>query len=179
MGYSALAGTAMELTNLTYYSKKSYDAYQEMNRQESAYLTQNTDTMAITDAKNALVEFKDARFSAGFSLANVGLNAFAANSLFNLIKINPKVSPDQLKIATKIMRHLSQTATARKLKDVVKIMGDKGLDKIDLFLLHLARTGESGRIKFLELMSNSKITPDKIREVIESSLEAAKNCGKI
>lgn len=179
LGYSALAGTAMELTNLTYYSKKSYDAYQEMNRQEAAYFTQNTDAIAITDAKNALVEFKDARFSAGFSLANVGLNAFAANSLFNLIKLNPKVSPDQLKIAAKIMRHLSQTATARKLKDVVKVMGDKGMEKIDVFLLHLAHTGESGRVKFLELISNSKITPDKIREVIESSLDAAKNCGKI
>ena len=131
------------------------------------------------EAKTALVNFKDARFSAGFSLLNVGLNAGATISLFNLVKFNPKLSPDHLKGASKILQALSQTATAKKLKDVAVLFGNKGLEKIDLFLLHLAKTGESGRIKFLELLSNSKITPEKLKEIMEAALDAAKNCGKI
>lgn len=178
LGYTAIAGTAMELSNLTYYSKKSYDAYQEMGKLESAYLTQNADAQAIMEAKNALVEFKDARFSAGFALVNVGLNAATAISIFNLIKYDPKVSPDHIKGAAKILRELSQTATARKLKDVAKLFGDKGMEKIDLFLLYLAKSGEAGRVKFLELLTNAKMTPEKIKEIMEAALDAAKNCGK-
>jgi hypothetical protein len=180
LGYTALAGTAVELSSLSYYGKKSYDNYIEMNQLESAFLNQNTDTTAILEAKTALIEFKDARISAGLSLAGAGLSLLSAGSLFQILKTTEaKVSPDQIKAASKIMRYISQTATARKLKDIALILGDKGIDKIDAFLLQLAKVSETGRVKFLELLNNSKMTPEKIKEVIESALDAAKNCKKI
>ncbi|MBC7712657.1 MAG: hypothetical protein H7177_04935 [Rhizobacter sp.] len=180
LGYSALAGTAMELTNLSYYSKKSYDAYQDMNRLETAYLTQNADAAAVMEAKNALVEFKDARFSAGMALLNTGLNLATVGSLFNIVKAtDAKVSPDQIKAAAKILKYLSETATARRLKDIAKVLGDKGMEKIDAFLLALAKVGEKNRVKFLELLNDAKVTPEKMKEVIEAALDAAKNCAKV
>ncbi|MBC7428752.1 MAG: hypothetical protein H7336_09095 [Bacteriovorax sp.] len=180
LGYSAIAGTAMELSNLGHYSKKSYNSYQDMNRLEAAYLTQNADAESVMEAKNALMEFKDARFSAGMALMNVGLNLMTVGSLFNIVKASEaKVSPDQIKAAAKIMKYLSKTATARKLKDIAKVMGDKGMEKIDAFLLALAKVGEKNRVKFLELLNDVKMTPEKIKEIIESALDAAKNCSKI
>jgi hypothetical protein len=179
LGYTAMAGTAMELGNLSYYSKKSYDNYLEMNQLESSYLTQNADAEAVLEAKNALVEFKDARFSAGLSLMNTGLNLLAFGSFFNILKTsNAKISPEEIKAASKIMKYLSDTATAKKLKDVAKILGSKGTQKLDMFLLALAKVGEKNRIKFLELLADKKITPEKIKEIIEASLDAAKNCSK-
>ena len=58
-------------------------------------------------------------------------------------------------------------------------MGDKVMERIDLFLLHLVKIGEVSRMRFLELLANAKITPENIKEVIEAALAAAKNCGKI
>ena len=177
LGYTALAGSAVELASAGYYGKKSFDQYQEMNRLEAAYLTQNSDSTAIIEAKNALVEFKDARMTAGISLASVGLSLASAGKLFSILKSDAKISPDQVKAATKILRYLGQTQMAKRVKDVVRVLGEAGMEKLDTFLLHLAKVGESSRIKFLELLKNEKITPEKLKEIIESSLEAAKNCG--
>ena len=178
IGYSAVAGTVVELGNLTYFSKKSYDSYQEMNKLEQSFLTASADPEAILEAKNALIEFKDARFRAVFALANMGINAFSAFSVFNILKVDPKVSPDKIKAASKIMRYISETRTAQKLKNVALILGDKGMEKLDLFLLQLAKIGEVSRVKFLELLTNAKMTPEKIKEIIEAALDAAKNCSK-
>ena len=179
LGYTALAGSAVELASAGYYGKKSFDQYQEMNRLEAAYLTRNSDSTAIIEAKNALVEFKDARMTAGISLASVGLSLASAGKLFSILKSDAKISPDQVKAATKILRYLGQTQMAKRVKDVVRVLGEAGMEKLDTFLLYLAKAGESSRIKFLELLKDGKITPEKIKEIVEASLEAAKNCGKV
>lgn len=179
LGYTALAGSAVELASAGYYGKKSYDQYQEMNRLEAAYLTRNSDSTAIIEAKNALVEFKDARMTAGISLASVGLSLASAGKLFSILKSDAKISPDQIKAATKILRYLGQTQMAKRVKDVVRVLGEAGMEKLDSFLLYLAKAGEKSRVKFLELLADGKITPEKIKEIIEASLEAAKNCGKV
>ncbi len=179
LGYTALAGSAVELASAGYYGKKSYDQFAEMNRLEAAYLTKNSDSQSILEAKNALVEFKDARMTAGISFASVGLSLASAGKLLSIFKTDTIISPDQIKAAAKILRFLGQTQVAKRVKDVVRILGESGMDKFDTFLLRLARVGEGSRIKFLELLKDGKITPERLREVIEASLEAAKNCGKV
>lgn len=179
LGYTALLSGAVELANAGYYGKKAMDQYQEINRLEAAYLTKNSDSSAILEAKNALVEFKDARLTAGISLASVGLSLTNAGRLFNLLKLDSSVSPDQVKAATKILRYLAQTQVAKRIKDVVRVLGEAGMEKLERFFLFLAQAGESSRLKFLELLKDTKITPEKIKEIVESSLEAAKNCGRL
>jgi hypothetical protein len=180
LGYTALAGTANELVALGYQGKRALDNYQEMNRLEGAYLTQNSDSQAINQAKDALIEFKEARLLAGISFVGLGMNVLNAGRLFNILKTSSsKVSPDEIKAASKIMKYISGTTAGKRLKEISLLMGEKAMDKIDYFLLNLTKSGEINRLKFLELLSDSKIVPAKIKTIIEDSLEAIKNCEKI
>lgn len=178
LGYSALAGSAVELVSFGYNSKRSIDHYKEMDQLESAYLTKNSDAMALTEAKNALVDFKEARLMAGISLASLGLNLVNVGSVFNIFK-SGKATTAELNAATKILKCISDTKVVNRLKEITKAIGISGADKLDNFLLRLAHTGEKGRIKFLELLMSGKITPEKYKDIIEASLLAAKNCSKV
>jgi hypothetical protein len=178
LGYSALAGSAVELVSLGYNSKRSLDHYKEMDQLESAYLTKNSDATALTEAKNALVDFKEARMMAGLSMASMGLNLVNVGSVFNILK-SGKATATELNAATKILKYVGDTQVAARLKEIVQAIGVSGAEKLDMFLLRLAQVGEKGRIKFLELLKDRKMTPEKYKEIIESSLLAAKNCSKV
>jgi hypothetical protein len=177
LGYSALAASAVEIASAGYFGKKAYDHYQEMNQLEAAFMTQNGDTQSILESKNALIEFKEARMTAGISLASVGLSLANAGRFFNILKFNQsKVGPDEIKAATKIMNYLSQSQIAKKIKEVSSMMTNPAIEKIDLFFSQLAKVSEINRVKFLEYLSNKSTTPQKIKEVIEEALLAAKSC---
>lgn len=178
LGYSALAGSAVELVSFGYNSKRSYDHYKEMDQLESAYLTKNSDATALTEAKNALIDFKEARLMAGLSLAAVGLNLVNVGSVFNIFKAG-NATATELNAATKILKYISDTQVAGRLKEIVKAIGASGAEKLDNFLLRLAQVGEKSRIKFLELLVTGKLTPEKYKDIIEASLLAAKNCSKV
>lgn len=172
LGYTALAGSALELASAGYNGHKAIEQYQEMNRLEAAFLTQNTDGFATIEAKNALIEFKDARLSAAISLANVGLSLTTAGKLFNILKsTNAKISPDQIQAAAKILRLIGETQIATRLKNAALLMGEGGLEKVNSFLLYLLSASESTRNKFLELLKNEKTTPEKLAQVIEQALK--------
>lgn len=178
LGYSALAGSAVELVNFSYNSKRSMDHYREMEQLESAYLTKNSDSHSLTEAKDALVDFKEARLKAGLSLTSIGLNLVNVGSVFNILKAG-KATTGELNAATKILKAISDTKIATRLKEIVNTIGINGAEKLDLFLLRLAQVGEKVRIKFLELLKDGKITPEKFKDIIESALIAAKNCSKV
>lgn len=172
LGYTALAGSALELASAGYYGQKAFDQYQEMNRLEAAFLTQNTDGIATIEAKNALIEFKDARLSAAISLANVGLSLTTAGKLFNILKsTNAKIGPDQIQAAAKILRMIGKTQIATRLKNAALLMGEGGLEKLNSFFLYLLSASETTRSKFLELLKNEKTTPEKLAQIIEQALK--------
>lgn len=178
LGYSALAGSAVELVSLGYNSKRSIEHYREMDQLESAYLTKNADAQALSEAKNALVDFKEARLMAGISFASLGLNLVNVGAVFNIFK-SGKATATELNAATKILKCIGDTEVVSRLKEIVLALGTKGSEKLDNFLLLLAQAGEKGRIKFLELLKDKKLTPEKYKEIIETSLLAAKNCSKV
>lgn len=178
LGYSALAGGAIELVSAGYSSKRAMDHYQEMNQLESAYLTKNSDAKAITDARDALVNFKEARMMAAISLAGLGLNFVNLGSIAALLK-GGNASKKELIAATAILNSISETKVALRLKEIMKSLGETGAETLDIFFLRLAKTGEAGRLKFLELLKNGQLTPEKYKEIIEASLAAAKNCSKV
>ena len=55
-------------------------------------------------------------------------------------------------------------------------LGNLAGEKIDKFLLYLAKAGEKVRVQFLTLLKDSSISPQKLKEAVEVALEAAKNC---
>jgi hypothetical protein len=179
MGYVAVLGVANEIVSIGYQGKRAYDDLQEMNRLETSFLTQNSDSESLTLAKDALKDFKEARLLLGISFISIGMSAGNAGTFLNILKTETKVTPDQIRAATKIMQYISKTAVGKRLADVAQVMGNKGMEKIDYFLLNLAKVGEKNRVKFLELLSDSKVLPEKIRDVIETSLEAIKNCERV
>lgn len=176
LGYSALAGTAVELVGLGYNTKRANDHYQEMNQLEAAFLTKNTDAKSIIEARDALVSFKEARLMAALSLAGVGLNLVNVGAVLNIFK-SGTATPTELNAVAKILHTIGDTKVALKLKEIIKYMGSSGAAKMDTFLLHLAKASEKNRIKFLELLKNGKLTPEKFKNIIESSLEAARKCS--
>jgi ribosomal protein S15P/S13E len=179
LSYVAVLGAANEMASLSYQGKRAYDNAQEINRLETSYLTQNSDSEAVTLAKDALLEFKEARLLAGISFVSLGMNVVNASKLFNIFQTTSKVSTDEVKAATKILQYISQTAVGKRLKDVAKVMGEKSMEKIDLFMFNLAKTSEVNRVKFLELLSDTKVLPEKIKDIINASLDAVKNCEKV
>ncbi len=177
LGYTALAGGAVELAVAGQSSIKAYQQHREMIEQEASFLTNNGDRQNITDAKQALIEYKDARFTAGLSLLGVGLSGASAGKLFNLLKFNSgKVSPDEVKAASKILTYLANTQTAKRFKDVIQALGANGAEKMDLFLANLAKVSEKNRIKLLEKIKDSSFATDKIKKIVEDALTAAKTC---
>lgn len=178
MGYVAVLGVANEMVSIGYQGKRGYDDLQEMNRLETSFLTQNSDSESLTLAKDALKDFKEARLLLGISVISLGMSAANASNFLNILKSETKVTPDQIRAATKILQYISKTAVGKRLADVAAVMGNKGMEKIDYFLLNLAKVGEKNRVKFLELLADTKVLPEKIRDIIEASLDAVKACEK-
>ena len=177
LGYTALAGGAVELAVAGQSSVKAYQQYQEMVQQEASFLTSNGDRQNLTDAKSALIEYKDARFTAGLSLLGVGLSGASAGKLFNLLKFNSgKVSPDEVKAASKILTYLANTQTAKRFKDIIHVLGANGVEKMDTFLAYLTKVSEKNRIKLLEKIKDSSFAPEKMKKIVEDALNAAKTC---
>jgi hypothetical protein len=177
LGYTALAGGAVELAVAGQSSAKAYQQHQEMVTQEASFLTNNGDRQSLTDAKTALLEYKDARFTAALTLVGVGLSGASAGKLFNLLKFNSgKISPDEVKAASKILTYLANTQTAKRLKDVIHVLGANGAEKMDLFFSQLAKVSEKNRIKLLEKLKDSSFAPDKLKKIVEDALNAAKSC---
>jgi poly-D-alanine transfer protein DltD len=97
--------------------------------------------------------------------------------LFNLLKFNSgKISPDEVKAASKILTYLANTQTAKRLKDVIHVLGANGAEKMDLFFSQLAKVSEKNRIKLLEKLKDSSFAPDKLKKIVEDALNAAKSC---
>ena len=177
LGYTALAGSAVELASAGQAGVKAYQQHQEMITHEAAFLTSNGDKESLTDAKQALIEYKEARFSASLSLIGVGLGGAFAAKLFNLLNSGPTaLSTHDVRGASKILKYLTNRQSAKKLKEVIQALGDRGSEKMEDFLIKLAKVSEKNRIKFLEKLNESAITPEKIKQIVEKSLQAAKSC---
>lgn len=84
----------------------------------------------------------------------------------------------EMKASTKIMEALADSKVAAKVTETAKLLGNKGAELLDEFLVRLAKVGEKVRLATLEALKDSKITPEKLNEIIKTSLEAAKKCVK-
>ena len=179
MATTITAGAVVETVNGVYYGKRSYDAYIENNKIEQALLSGNTDGVSITEKKEAYLQFKDARTKASIALISAGLSVARLDKFFDFGRmLVGGLKLQNVKVANQIMKYLSESSVAKKLADTAKLMGGKSAEVIDEFLLRLAKVSENLRLKTLELLKDSKLTPDKLKEVFEKSLEAAKKCAK-
>jgi uncharacterized protein YdaU (DUF1376 family) len=77
---------------------------------------------------------------------------------------------------TKIFETLKDNQTIAKISALTKSMGKNAAVQLDEFFLRLAKGSENTRISLLELLKDSKISPEKLKEIIEKSLANAKNC---
>lgn len=174
-----LAGAATETVSAAYFGKRSLEAYQEESRIESAILSNNTDQYSILEKRDAYLEFKEARNRALISIASLGFTTIRIDRFFELSRFaQGTLKLNEMKAATKILNYLKEEKYAKKILEGAKLLGGKGSDMLDEFLLRLATVSEKVRINTLELMKDSTITPQKIKEIISESLEMAKKCSK-
>lgn len=182
---SFVAGTALGVGEAGYWSSRTYDHYQEMKEFEGAFLTRNSDEQSIIEARDALTDFKQARFDAalaiGFSLVDLGGVKAAASISQRSIRLaqgaGKVLSPKQLKALSSIYKFISNNAISNKLAKVVELLGANGGKKLDEFLTLLASMSEGARLKFLNKLLDSNMTPEKIKKIVEEALEAAAKNG--
>ena len=179
MTSTVIAGAVTETANLGYYSKKTYDSYIESNKIEQALLSNNSDNQSIIEKKDTYLAFKESRMKALISLASIATSVIPIQKFFALTRLTQNVSVPQLKILTNIMDTIGETETAKKLVSVASIIGKNGTEKLDEFFLRLATVSENLRLKTLETLKNHQITPQKLKEIFEKSLEAAQKCTKV
>ena len=180
-----IAGTAVGALEAGHFSAKTYRHYQDFLDFERAFIAGNSDGQSILKAQKALTDFKSARIEAalsiGFSLANLGVlkaaNKLGYVSLSAGRKGLQTLSPKQLEVLSSIYKAIARPKVASKLREVLKLMGRKGGEKLDQFLTLLSQSSESMRIKLLEALADTKMTPNKIKEIIEEALEVVSKQG--
>ncbi|MCP4913347.1 MAG: hypothetical protein GY909_09515 [Oligoflexia bacterium] len=182
---SFVAGTALGVGEGAYWSSRSYDHYTEMREFEGGFLTGNSDTQSIIEARESLSEFKQARFDAalavGFSILDLG-GLKAASTIIKkggqaAARGASALSPKQLDVLSDLYRVISNKFISTKLANVVRLMGENGGKKLDEFLTLLATMPSDLRLKFLNKLRDSNMTPEKLKQIIEEALEAAKKNG--
>lgn len=176
---TVMAGAVVETATGVYYGKKSYDEYLESNKIEMAILTNNTDNTSIIERKEAYLNFKDARTKASLAFLGAGLSAFRLERFFDLTRLSTSsLKISELKAMTKIFEVISDNQVVSKINATGKMLGKNASNLMDEFFLRLAKVSENTRISLLELLKDSKLTPEKLKEIVENSLAVAKNCAK-
>ncbi|MGZ3788311.1 MAG: hypothetical protein ACXVLQ_07290, partial [Bacteriovorax sp.] len=169
--YSTLAGAAFETASFAYYGAKSLKSYDEMNRSESAYLTKNANAKSLIEAKEALVEFKEARLTSALSLLSSGLTAFPLKKILNLLeRTDGAASPEEVKNASRVLSAVKDHGVAKRLQEIISLMGSLGEEKMSHFLVLLIKGGEKLLTQFLGCLRDSTIPTDKIEKVVEKAL---------
>lgn len=149
-----LAGGALSLATLGYEGNRSLEKYKETTLIESAYLSRNSDRRGFNEARESLIEFKDARFNALLSLGLMGLSGIGAGKFFNGFK-SPKnvVTPQEMRESSEVMKTIDP-AGAQRLKELEAAVGDSTLDQ---HLAWLAKQDEPVRNKFFQDLKDSNV----------------------
>ncbi len=173
---TALVGTATELTSAAYYGSRAIEQSNELDRMEKAIFSNNGDQNSIKEATDTLVAFKEARLQLAIGLVGAtGSLALGATKIPALIATK-SLSIKELKIVNSILNSINNSATAIKIARAIKLWGKPIDDLFEQFILALSKVSESTRLKFLKTLENSKLTPEKLKEIIQDALNAAKNC---
>ncbi|MDD4975174.1 MAG: hypothetical protein PHY93_12525 [Bacteriovorax sp.] len=171
--YTTLAGAFFETASFAYYGSKSYKSYDEMNRSESAYLTKNADGQSLIEAKEALVEFKEARLTSVLSLLSSGLTVFPLKKILDLLeRTDGAASPEEVRNASRVLSAIKNHGVAKRLQDIISLMGSLGEEKMSHFLVLLVKGGENLLTKFLGCLRDSTIPTAKIESVVENALSS-------
>ena len=176
---TVMAGAVVETATGAYFGKKAYDEYLESNKIEMALLSNNADGLSIIEKKEAYLSFKDARTKASIAFIGAGLSAIRLERFFDLARMSKaSFNITEMKAMTKIFETLNDNRVVTKIADLAKQLGKNAGNLLDEFFLRLAKVSEKTRISLLELLKDSKISSEKLKEIIEKSLANAKNCVK-
>jgi len=169
------AGTSLSLSaiELQAFNQKSYDA----RIKEAAFITQNAQIEELSQIEKDYEELKNIEYDFYKNLALSGLSVLALPSLkfmsqSFLTVLNKAKSSERLKF----MKSLTDPQVNLRLAHLLKESTPQMLEKFNRFMLHLSSTSENARLKTLEFLKNSKVTPEKWRKVYSETLEAATKC---
>lgn len=127
-------------------------------------------------AQNALKAFKEARLQMGLNLVGaVGATALGASKIPSLLA-NKSLTISELKVINQTLQWINQSASGTKLVRALNLIKSPINDQFETFLVALSKISEANRLKFLKMLQDSKLTPDKLKGIIEESLQALKKC---
>lgn len=173
---TALVGTATELTSAAYYGTRAYEEKQELDRMERALFSQNADNKTIKEAEEALKDFKEARLQLFFNLGGaVGSYALSATKIPSLIGAKA-LNVKELKVVNAVLNSINNSATGAKVARTIQIFGKPGLELFENFIVRLSQGSEKTRLRFLSMMKDKAMTPEKLKEIIEDALKKSQKC---
>lgn len=173
---TALVGTATELTSAAYYGSRAYEEKQDLDRMERALFSQNTDKESIKESEQTLKAFKEARLQLFFNLGGaVGSYALSATKIPNLIGAKA-LNVKELKIVNSVLNSINNSTTVAKVGRTIAIFGKPGLELFESFIVRLSQGSEKTRLRFLTMMKDKAMTPEKLKEIIEDALKKSQKC---
>lgn len=174
---TALVGTATELTSAAYYGSRAIEESKEYDRMEKAIFSENSDQSSVQEAADVLKAFKEARLQLALNLAGAaGSYAVGATKIPGLIAAKTMGIKD-LKSVNIILNRINNSTSAVKIARAIKLISGPTQDFFEKFVIALSRASEKTRLKILKQIEDSKMTPEKVKEIIQNALNAAKDCS--
>lgn len=142
----------------------------------SALFSQNADKETIRESEQTLKEFKEARLQLFFNLGGaVGSYALSATKIPSLIGAKT-LNVKELKVVNSVLNSLNNSATVAKVGRTIALIGKPGLEIFENFLVRLSQGSEKTRVRFLSMMKDKAMTPEKLKEIIEDALKKSQKC---
>jgi len=177
-----VAGTVLGIGQGALAAGESFSKYNESNKIALSLMTHNTDSRAMYEFNESYLAFKEARFEAALNLGMGAADMGAMGIIFGASKtaVRSVEEVEKISLALKKLRTLYKSVgdkvISNKLVGALKLMGKNADEKLDMFLVRLSQSKDSVRLKFLEKLKTSDMTPEKLKKMIEESLEASKRC---
>jgi hypothetical protein len=180
---STSAGIAVGLTEAGYQTNKAFEARNQQAAFESAFLSGNSDTEAIKEARAALTHFNEAKTQAAISLALSGTDIGSMVGVIKAGQVGAKLAAkskefvDSNKILNGASDLLKKVSENPKLIELINnAKASMGGEKVSAFLGYLAQATQATRTKILTKMHGW--SNESFKKTVEQALIDASECAQ-
>jgi hypothetical protein len=165
-----------------YFSNKAYTNYSNAQSIDRAILSETGDNTSISEQRDEVIAFKDARFNAALALGFTAVDLGAMKGLSTLAK-NAKNSAITLTNSQKrnlkhIYSEISHPKTLSVMKEAMEKMGKNSSKEMDQFLGLLSTSNKKWQKELLKQLKDGEMSSSKLKRLAKEVLKAQKKCIK-
>ena len=165
-----------------YFSNKAYNNYSNAQDIDRAILSNTGDSTSITEQRDEIIAFKEARFDAALALGFTAVDLGAMKGIAKLVK-GSKDSTVALTSSHKsnlknIYSEINNPKSLSVMKDAMNKMGKNSSKEMDQFLGLLSTSNVKWQKNFLKQLKTGNLSSAKLKKLSKEILDAQKSCVK-